>query len=461
MGAPPMNGPRAGCPCHVAGASHDWDENMGNRTERGKTAEQVELPPMACDVLVVGGGSSGICAALQSARAGAATVLIESAHQVGGTMTTGGVNFPGLFHAWGRQVIAGVGWELVTKAVALDDGRLPDFTRPTGRCHYNHQILINIPLFVALAEEALVGAGVTLHYHAAPVRIKALSKGWRVHTAAAGNLRAITCRQIVDCTGNGSAAALAGFERLQARARQPGTFIYRINPNTDLSKFDADELQARYDAAVKEGVLQRNDCRWSLLNYLQRGGDTANYVENADNSTAEARTRTNLRGRAAALRMLRFLRSIPGLENTRLESMSPEVGVRETYRVRGEYLITHRDYTSGKRWKDSVCHAFYPIDLHRQATGVQPAHLEEGVVATVPLRALLPKGSRNLLVAGRCISSDQRANSALRVQATCMATGQAAGAAAALAAQHGISPAEVLVEEVKALLMSHGAIVPG
>jgi glycine/D-amino acid oxidase-like deaminating enzyme len=143
-------------------------------------------------------------------------VLIESAHQVGGTMTTGGVNFPGLFHAWGRQVIAGVGWELVTKAVALDDGRLPDFTRPTGRCHYNHQILINIPLFVALAEEALVGAGVTLHYHAAPVRIKALSKGWRVHTAAAGNLRAITCRQIVDCTGNGSAAALAGFERLQA-----------------------------------------------------------------------------------------------------------------------------------------------------------------------------------------------------------------------------------------------------
>ena len=141
--------------------------------------------------------------------------------------------------------------------------------------------------------------------------------------------------------------------------------------------------------------------------------------------------------------------------------MSPEVGVRETYRVRGEYLITHRDYTSGKRWKDSVCHAFYPIDLHRQATGVQTAHLEEGVVATVPLRALLPKGSRNLLVAGRCISSDQRANSALRVQATCMATGQAAGAAAALAAQHGISPAEVLVEEVKALLMSHGAIVPG
>ena len=426
----------------------------------GSLARAAELPPVACDVVVVGGGSAGICAAIQSARAGAKTVLIEAAHQVGGNTTTGGVNFPGLFHAWGRQVIAGAGWDVVTNAVALDGGTLPDFTKPTGRRHFDHQILVNIPLFVVLAEDALARAGVTLHYHAAPVRIEAVPAGWRVRTAATGDTRTITCKQLVDCTGNGTAAALAGFERLREKERQPGTFVYRIRPNADLSKFDSKELQARFEAAIKDGRLQRNDCRWSLLHYLQSGGNTANYVEGADNSTADARTETNLRGRAAALRMFRFLKGIPGLEKVRLESLSPEVGVRETYRVRGEYLITHEDYTSGKRWEDSVCYAFYPIDLHDKTSGVRPAHLKEGVVATVPLRALIPKGSRNLLVAGRCLSSDRLANSALRVQATCMATGQATGAAAALAAQRGVTPGQVPCADVKALLTAHGAIVP-
>lgn len=426
----------------------------------GIAAGAAELPPVTCDVVVIGGGSAGISAAVQSARAGAKTVLVEAAHQVGGNTTTGGVNFPGLFHAWGKQVIAGVGWELVTNSVAIDSGKMPDFTKPTGRRHYNHQVLINIPLFVALAEDALVRAGVTVHYHAAPVRIEARPGGWHVRTAAVGDTRTITCKQIVDCTGNGTAAAQAGFKRLREDECQPGTFVYRIRPNADLSKFDAKELQTLYNTAVKEGALQSNDCRWSLLHYLQSGGNTANYVEGADNSTADARTDTNMRGRAAALRMVRFLKGIPGLENVKLEGMSPEVGIRETYRVQGEYLITHEDYTSGKHWEDSLCYAFYPIDLHDKKSGVKPAHLEEGVVATVPLRALIPQGSKNMLVAGRCLSSDRLANSALRVQATCMATGQAAGAAAALAAKQGVSPGQVKATEIKALLAEHGAIVP-
>jgi len=115
---------------------------------------------------------------------------------------------------------------------------------------------------------------------------------------------------------------------------------------------------------------------------------------------------------------------------------------------------------SGRKFKDAVCNAFYPSDLHTR-NGVQPEPLAKGVVPTVPLRALVPKGSRNVLVAGRSVSSDRLANSGLRVQATCMAMGQAAGAVAALAAQRKTTPLKVPFDEVLRVLREHGAIVPG
>ncbi len=423
-------------------------------------AGAVALPDETCDVAVVGGGAAGIAAAIQSGRAGARTVLVEQGHQVGGNMTSGGVNFPGLFHAWGRQVIDGIGWEIVTNCVALDGRRLPDFSKPTGRQHWRHQVTVNIPLFVALAEEALVNAGVTVHYHSAPVRIERDGEMWKVHVAAVGDTRVISCRQIVDCTGNGAVVALLGLERLREERRQPGSFVYTVNPGVPADTLDAKALSAAYADAVRNGRLQAHDARFGIMGFLRQHGNTANYVDDADNSTADLRTRTNMRGRASMLRMYRFLREQPGLANVRLEGMSPEVGIRETYRVRGEYLITHEDYTSGRRFDDSVCFAFYPIDLHDKESGIHPAHLQEGVVATVPLRALVVKGVDGVLAAGRCVSSDRLANSALRVEATCMATGQAAGAAAALAARHRTTALKVDFAELSALLRAHRAIVP-
>ena len=133
--------------------------------------------------------------------------------------------------------------------------------------------------------------------------------------------------------------------------------------------------------------------------------------------------------------------------------------MRESYRILGETVITVEDYTSGRVFEDALCYAFYPVDLHTEE-GCVPEPLQEGVVPSVPLRALVPKGSRNLLVAGRSVSSDRLANSALRVQAPAMAMGQAAGAVAVLAAQQGATPLDVPLEQVKALLREHGAIVP-
>ena len=102
------------------------------------------------DILIIGGGTAGTIAAIQAGRAGSKTILIESGSQLGGTTTTGGVSFPGIFHAWGKKVIGGIGWELVQECVEMNDDKLPDFLIPHGRSHPKHQIRINGPLYTLL-----------------------------------------------------------------------------------------------------------------------------------------------------------------------------------------------------------------------------------------------------------------------------------------------------------------------
>ena len=144
----------------------------------------------------------------------------------------------------------------------------------------------------------------------------------------------------------------------------------------------------------------------------------------------------------------------------RLTHLQPETGFRESYRIQGETLITVNDYTSGRVFDDAISNAFYPVDLHTK-TGVRPKPLKPGKVPTIPLRALIPKDSRNIIVAGRCVSSDRLANSGLRVQASCMGMGQAAGVAAALAAARGSTPLEIPLADIHGVLKEHGQIIPG
>lgn len=368
------------------------------------------------DVLVVGGGTAGTIAAIQAARAGAKTVLIERTSQLGGTTTVGGVAFPGLFHAWGKQVISGIGWELVSESVALDGGELPDFAKPTPQ-HWRHQVHVNQFLYTILAEEKCLKAGVTIVYYEFPLSIEKAADGWLVESVGPGTRRQVMCKQIIDCTGGADVVGMLKMPRLREKETQPGSMLFKCG---DAYRPGREQLQAVY-------------------------------VHGADSSTSITRTKANLAGRKAILKKIR---------GKRLIHMQPEAAFRESYRIRGETVITHEDYTSGRVFKDAVCFAFYPVDLHTR-NGVKPKSLARGVVPTVPLRALVPKNSRNIIVAGRCVSSDRLANSGLRVQASCMAMGQAAGAAAALAAQENATPLEIPLEDIRELLRKHRAIVPG
>ena len=369
------------------------------------------------DVLVVGGGTAGHVAAIQAGRNGAKTLLVERGAQLGGMTTTGGVSFPGLFDAWGKQVIAGIGWELVKEAVELDGGKLPNFAKVPQR-HWMNQVYVNQFLYAILAEEKCEQAGVTIAYHEFPASVEKTTGGWQVDCVGFGTHRRVICKQIIDCTGGAEVVGMMGFARLREEETQPGSMLFQLGEANNPGRRQLHRL----------------------------------YVHGADSSNSRTVTKANMTGRKSVLAKLRK-------EKKRLMHLQPEAGFRESYRIEGETIITVNDYTSGRIFEDAVSNAFYPVDLHTK-NGVKPKPLKRGKVPTIPLRALVPKGSENVIVAGRCVSSDRLANSGLRVQASCMGMGQAAGAAASLAAKKQTTPLKVPLAEIHALLKEYGAIVP-
>ena len=375
------------------------------------------------DVLVVGGGPAGIAAAIQAGRAGATTMLMERSSQLGGTATNAGVSFPGLFDAWGEQIISGIGWELVKEAVYLDGGSLPDFSIVPEH-HWMNQVHINQFLYVLLAEEKCRQAGVEIAFYEFPQSVSKTDMGWSVDCYGFGTRRSVRCKQIVDCTGGAEVIGILGFPRLHEEETQPGSILFKL------------------DEANNPG--RPNGPEPGLLDSI--------YVHRADSSSSRTVTKANLKGRESVLNLIRK-------EKRRLMHLQPEVGFRESYRIVGETTITHSDYVSGRFYEDSICNAFYPVDLHTK-DGVKPKSLKPGIVPRIPLRALIPLGAENIMVAGRSVSSDRLANSGLRVQASCMAMGQAAGACAALAAKDNTTPLELPLKTIHDLLKKHKAIVP-
>ena len=413
------------------------------------------------DVAVIGGGPAGLGAALASAKCGARTVLVERDARLGGTTVSAEVPAVGLFHAWRRQVIAGPAWDLVTNAVAQAGGRLPDVSRQTARTFVECCVLVNPVVYSALAAETVERAGVELRFNAAACGMERLLSGWRISLATETGVKTLVAREVVDATGNATVAAQAGAERVREPdiSRQPGSYFFHLN--TKGMKFDAAALDAAHEEAVRNGELLATDLHIRASSYVRNGGGWGCYIPLADNSTPEARAETNRRGRETLLRIMRFIRRQPGLAEAEVVSSAPEVGVRETYRIVGEKTVREDEYLAGTVHPDSLCYSFWPIDAHDSRTKLaKVVYHKDGRVGTIPLGAMLPKGVERLLVAGRSVSSDHRANSALRVQASCMAMGQAAGVAAALAARQDCDPRNVGIDGIKKALEGIGAIVP-
>ena len=297
------------------------------------------------------------------------------------------------------------------------------------------------------------------------VRTAERGDGWSVTLCRKDGLAEYDTKVLIDTTGDANVVSLAGLEVRVPEENQPATLSCRAS-GYDLAEVDLNAVNAAIAAEVDAGRMSITDAGWNTVSpnvaqWLNSGGNNASHVHHINARDSKGKTELELEARKSLLRLYRFLRKQPGLENLVIDTVSPECGVRETATIKGKATVTADDYREGRIWKDSVCYAFYPIDLHESTgNGLGKEPLAEGTVPTVPRGALLPAGSSNMIVAGRCVSSDRLANSGLRVEASCMAMGQAAGATAALAAAKNTTPLKVPLNDIWGMLSKHGAIVP-
>lgn len=408
------------------------------------------------DVAVIGAGTAGIPAALAAARCGARTVLIERSDSIGGTMTRASVEEPGYFQAWGRQVIDGPAWELVSNACVKSGFRLPKVGVKEGKKRRpDRPIRVKGRVYASLAQIALNRAGVEVRTNCTVVGVFRSEYGWRL--ACAG--RTIEVHQIVDCTGNASVAAFCGAMReREAESCRPGSYCYVIDPGCDLAAIDAEKLSAALDKAVEEGAVLPTDCI-GRPPHLYLGKKMVNEIPGADNTTVPLAEKANRLGQESMNRMLAFFKAQPGLEKAKVIWRAKETGVRETYRIVGDVKVTALNYLAGRYFDDAVSYSFYPGKLDIGDTIVSDFLLTD-VLPTVPFGCLVPAGTENVLVAGRAASCDRAVHPALCMQATCMSEGQVAGAAAALAARRGVTPRELPLDDLRELLSKLGSIVP-
>ena len=404
------------------------------------------------DVAVIGGGTAGVFAAISAAKTGVKTVLIEKNSRIGGTITSGGVNYPGLFYAWGKQIIGGPCWEAIERTAALGGAAIPTFVYKPAH-HWQEQILLDKVVYTKVLYDMCREAGVTVMTSAMLSAASEAEGGVSLLVTDKAGILSVEAKAAIDATGDATLATMLGYETVRSEIQQPATLDNHL---VGYRKSDVDlaDLKEKWEASPlsKKAPLSR------VLWYLDIAKINS-HVDSVSVDLPECRARLEERAIDELYLHIALLRTVRGLENLSVDRVADEVGVRETVRVVGEHIVTVEEYVRGEKYEDAICNAFYPVDLHVEQ-GIEQTFLADGVVPTIPYRALIPKGAKRLLVAGRCLSSDTYANSALRVQAPCMAMGQAAGVSAALAAKDEKNVRDLSLEKIRGALSSIGAILP-
>ncbi len=421
-----------------------------------EVAEPSRATPVAArvDVLVVGGGPAGVGAALAAAEQGANTLLIERREMLGGTWTAGLVN--PFFEFQNRGWIVA---RLVERLGALDSWRDVGF----------HTFDTETMSFVL--EQMMAEAGASYWYGVLMVdAIAHEGQVLGVVIESKAGREAILAKVVIDCTGDGDVAARAGARyeigRIPDGGMQPMTLMFEVEGVGDVSAIGGAELYDQLVRAIEDHGLavdlpfaRRSNVPW-IIGLPNRGSAVvqATHVYQLNPLDPRQLTRGISDTRRQARELVEALRHVQGYGAVRLVRTAPSIGVRESRRVLGDYRLTLDDLYAGRRFEDAVTYCCFGVDVHDIERGEQAA-TDAGppvVPYEIPYRSLLPDGLDGLVVAGRCISGSHDAHASYRVTGTCMATGQAAGLAAAWAAVEGKQPRHLSGPALRERLAGNG-----
>jgi hypothetical protein len=419
------------------------------------------------DVLVAGGGPAGIAAALAARRQGCSVYLVEAHTCLGGMGTAGmvpafmqfgdGVNF--LAGGVGRQVLDALGER--------------HGTYPAGGTGIRAEVLKRT------YEELLEAAGVEFTYHVQVV--DALTRDGQIKEvvcAGKSGLFALRARAVVDGTGDGDVAVCAGAAHElgdETGTTMPGT-LCSLWGGIDWDAVRDSKMGAgnsRMEEAFSDGVFSLEDRHlpgmWRVGERL--GGGNIGHTFGVDGTDEESLTRALVWGRKSMQEYERYYKEyLRGFEQMELVSTGSLLGIRETRRILGDYVLGVDDFGPESVFDDEIGRYSYPIDIHiarPDKEAYEAFHKEftsmrlgRGESYGIPYRVLTPLGLHNLLVAGRCVSTDRQMQASIRVMPGCYITGQAAGVAAAMVVQTDTDSRSIDINELQARLQAMGAYLP-
>lgn len=403
------------------------------------------------DLIVAGGGVAGVAAAVSAAREGLRVLLAEQTGVTGGAMTNALV-YPFMRYTLrksGRVLAAGLFAEMQERWKAYRDTSWETYKL----------------VFDDLLSEA--GAEVLFHAQLFDVTTKD-RQVTEISVATCAGKRSLRARMFIDATGDGELFYLAGCDCQLGRQEdgfcQPMTTCFRLG-NVDIARFQAERpmLEERYRARQAEGKI--TNPRENILVFFGLGEGIVHFnttrVIRHDPTDPAALSRAEMIARRQVWEMVKFLREeSEAFSHCTLLSLANRIGVRESRKLKGVHILTAEELERGVYFPDTVALGNYGVDIHNPTgTGTTVHYLSDEAYYSIPYRSLLPKEYNNLLVAGRCLSATHEAQSAVRIMPTCVCMGQAAGIAAAVAAETGAALSGVDTDAVRRRLTERGAVL--
>ena len=419
------------------------------------------------DVVVCGGGPSGMIAAIAAAREGAQTAIIERYGFFGGMATSGYVTPISVFSYNGKRTIGGIPWEFVERLEDLG-GALVE--KPLNN------VAFDIELYKLCAQRMILEAGVDMYMHS---YISSLTmEGNHITKVVIENKNgseAIEGKVFIDCTGDADVAFIAGvpMQTWEDHILQPPSMCFilsGVDTESELvKKYMHHHLQGVncHCEPIREKFISMAEA-WDLPSFggpwfctvLQEGSVAVNMTrtfadacDNREFAQAECRLREDVYFFTRILR-----ENFEEFKDCYVASMGVQAGVRETRHVQGMHVITAEEYIDAFKYEDSISRCSHPIDIHSPERDKQVCLFLEKA-AYVPYRALIAEHFPNLIVAGRSLSASREAFASLRVQASCMGMGQAAGVAAGMCVNNGVAVQNVDVKRLVSRLKDMGAVL--